>query len=361
MSNSEFYFVVLRKPSFYLLAMCVVLFVCVWISFSQVNRICATKDICCSEGSTSTMVVRQETLLDFLCPLSDEDYETLNHLLVIVYTANINIDAAKKNGIAIDYISNDEKLREALDLSKKLLSQIDTRIILPDVSFPFFYHSCQSGGTCQECFLAHFEDLYNITRLCDKQLSIMTLILYYNFVIHELQSDVDSMLQTLLLHESLCNSIQLVNLHSCVQSYIYYSSLERLYRPLETYPMKSQWALKKMLERVKSKVTLIVFGLVYNARNETLLACPLLLQSGQKEYVKEAMELVAYYNEIIENNPAFFDLEIGPIYNLNVNEIDFGEESLLSQIRFLKTSVQFYRDRYAKLYQHTCRLLSDDP
>ena len=72
------------------------------------------------------------------------------------------------------------------------------------------------------------------------------------------------------------------------------------------------------------------------------------------------MEFVAYYDEIIENMPAFFDLEKGPIYNLNVDEIDFGDDSLISRIRYMKTEVQFYRDIFADLFQRTCCLMSDE-
>jgi hypothetical protein len=73
------------------------------------------------------------------------------------------------------------------------------------------------------------------------------------------------------------------------------------------------------------------------------------------------MKLVTYYNEIINNMPAFFDLEKGTIYNLNVSEIDCEDESPMSFIRFRKSEVQIYRDRCAVWFQRTCRLLSDNP
>jgi len=105
----------------------------------------------------------------------------------------------------------------------------------------------------------------------------------------------------------------------------------------------------------------MVYGLVYNARNETLLAVPLLLQLRHKEHVEELLEIVAFYDEIIENMPAFFDLGKGTIYNLNVSEIDLEEGSPMSLVRLWKIEVQIYRDRYADWFQQTCFLLSDEP
>ena len=74
----------------------------------------------------------------------------------------------------------------------------------------------------------------------------------------------------------------------------------------------------------------------------------------------ETMELVAFYNNIIENTPEFFDLENGPIYNLDANEIDYGTDTHISNIRVRKTLLLYYRDVYARLFQRTCLLISDN-
>ena len=352
MKNSKFCFVALRKPLFCLLAVCMALFVCVWVSVSPLPRISTAEDI-------NTTEVLQKIQLDFLCPLPEEDYETLRHLEIIIHNANFRINAARKEGVeSFEHIINDGTLREALDLSKKIISSIDSRIVLPDIFLSYSYHG---SNTFQECFLAHFENLREIAHLNNRLLGTASSILLNSFRIHESQSDVDSMLQSLLLLETLCNSIQINSLYSCIRSSTIYNTIILMYRPLETYPMESQSALKAMLERVKIKLNLMVYGLVYNARNETLLAVPLLLQLGHKEHVEELLELVAFYDEIIENMPAFFDLGQGTIYNLNVSEIDLEEGSLMSLVRLWKIEVQIYRDRYADWFQQTCLLLSDEP
>jgi len=355
MNNSKFYFVALHKPYFFLLALSVILFICVLASCSRPHRISTTEVR--QEGT------RQTTLLDFLCPLSEEDDETMKDLHIIIYRANFRIDVAKKEGVeSFDHIVNDD-IREAMNLSKKIISSVDSRIVLPDIFWAYLhpYHPFQNGNTCEECVLKHFESMSKMARLSYAQLSTMIQILHNSFEIHESQAAVDLMLQSLLLLESLGNSIQLSSYYSCVQGFFCYYSLVIMYRPLEIYPRESQMALTEMIERVKLKLNLMVYGLVYNARNETLLAVPLFLQSGHQEHVEEAMELVAYYDDIIENMPAFFDLGKGAIYNLNLDEIDYGDGSLMSHIRFMKAQVQFMRDRFSALYQHTCLLLPDDP
>lgn len=230
MSNSKFYFIVLRKPLFYLLAMSVILFVCIWVFVSRLPCI-------------NTTGVRQETQLDFLCPLSKENCETLNDLAWVIRVANFRIKTAREEGVeSFDHIVNDERLREALDVSKKIISNVDSRIVMPDI---FWSYSYLRSNPCQESILPYFRDFRELAHLCHRQTGYICTILSNSFEIHESQSDVDLMLQSLLLLESLCNSVQLDSLYSCVKCCVYYRTIALMYRPLETYPVESQFALKK--------------------------------------------------------------------------------------------------------------------
>ena len=348
MNNRKSYFVTLRKPLFCLLVMCLLIITCVWVSVSQIH--------CTSSGEEC-----QEIKLDFLCPLPEKDYKTLQRLNEIIRSAVLRVRTAKKECVdPLDPIVDDTRLHEALNLGKKIISCVDLRMMLPGELF--WHYQYINNNPCPKSVLKHFKDLNEISRLSRLQFLFMCTFLHNSFDIYEAQSDIDGMLQTVLLYESLCNSVPLSSFDSCKGGLPVYSDIVKMSKRVSDHdPVESQWVIKELLVRVKLRLHLMVSGLVYNARNDTIIAYPLLLQSGHKKDFEEALELVAYYNDIIESTPDFFDLENGTIYNLELSKIyiDIGDDSLIANLRFRKILLQINRDRFANLYQEFFHLLSE--
>ena len=301
--------------------------------------------------------------LGFLPPLSMEDHRTLVYQLDILLGALRDMNVAIEEGIeSFDHII-DERVQEAIGLSKRIISGVDSPIILPSTfSHMSSYHS---GCTCQECIVAYFEYVYAAEYESFSQFRSVVRILECIFTVHLVQSDIDSLLQTILLLEVLCSVVQLNNLGTCDKIFIGYHTIVRMSeRAFERYPIETQLVLKEMLERVKLRLNRLVYGLIYGAKNETLLTYPLLLQQGNKEFLLEAMELVAYYHNVLENKPVFFDLAKGLIFNVESigDLIDFEmEDNLINQLRFMKALVQINRDHYADIFQRISFIQSENP
>jgi len=334
-----------NRSFLFLLVICLMLIICVLVLISPLHRFF-------SEGHNNNSPYNcRLSDFGFLYLLSEKDEETLLLQYRIICDASSAIMVAKREEIeSFEHIIDDERLREALDLSKKLISTINTRIILCNFHV-FRLYSNQITSTCRKCILTRYKCFNETTRLNNRQFGSICSVLHNILVIYDAQSDIDSMLQILLLLESICNSVQLDSFFACKRILGGYESIVHFScRIFDVLPMESQLILTEMLERVQLRLNLLVYGLVYTARNETLLASPLL---QNKEHFDEAIQLVFYYSNIIENMPVFFELEGGPIYNFDVSEIDFGDDSLISRVRFMKTDVQWYRDHYASLF---CRI-----
>jgi hypothetical protein len=355
MTNNKSFFITLRKPLFCLLAFGLILTACVLVSFLLSPR---TGDV-------------RALQIAFPSTLSEEDYETLRRLRIVISNAKFSVIAAREKGESFKHIVNDENLREAMDLTEKIISSVDSRIVMPPVCSVHLdlIHTDRitvRNNTCRGCVGAYIEDLGKMERMSSMQFYAMGAILHDCLVIHEAQADIDSMLQSLLLLESLYDAVQLDNVGSCIILSGGYSSIIRFSRSaFEICPTKAQLSLEEVLERVKCKLSLAVRTLVHSAKSETLFAYPLLLKFGNRKDLEEAMAFVAYYDDIIVNMPAYFDLENGPLFDvgdLTMEDIlDIIGEDLVTPLRMKKLRVQTCRDRYASFFQRISHLVPESP
>jgi len=246
MNSIKYSFNMFSKSHCYFFAIGSILIVCVLVSISIFHRTC-------------THDARQKAKLDFFCPLSKDDYETLSQLAWVLHDACLRIKTTRKKSVEFDYVGNEDNLQEALDMSKKIILSIDSRIVLPNI-VPFNTDQC--GNAYRECVFSHIEDLRELAYKNNQQYSIMISILFHSFEIYEAQSDIDRMLQSIILLESLCNSVQLDGYYSCIKSWAGYTSIVMMtHRAFEVYPTESRLVLQAMLTRVKLKLRLLVYEL----------------------------------------------------------------------------------------------------